>query len=110
MLLKAIRSQIQYLLYNKHPKAMVIECIIFVAKALINEIGLCKLSNKYSSNTLVTGQPPKMYEEITSLTFGVSTIEGIKRHGDKAVAVMLTEFAQLNDKNVFKPRDLSELS
>ena len=42
--------------------------------------------------------------------FGVSTIEGIKRHGDKAVAIMLTEFAQLNDKNVFKPRDLSELS
>ena len=40
----------------------------------------------------------------------VSVTEGIKRHGDKAIAAVLTEFAQLNDKNVFKPRDPKELS
>ena len=67
------RSQIQHLPYNKYPKALVIGCVIFVVKALNNEIGLCNLSSKYSPSTLVTGQPPKTYEEVTSLTFGEYT-------------------------------------
>ena len=40
----------------------------------------------------------------------VSVKEGIKRHGDRAVAAILNEFTQLNNKQVFKPRDASELS
>ena len=33
----------------------------------------------------------------------VSVNEGIKRHGDKAIAAILAEFSQLHDKQVFKP-------
>ena len=39
----------------------------------------------------------------------VSVNEGIQRHGDKTVAAVLNEFAQLNDKGVFKPRNMKEL-
>ena len=39
----------------------------------------------------------------------VSVGEGIKRHGDKAVAAVLAEFGQLNDNQVFKPCDPSQL-
>ena len=34
----------------------------------------------------------------------VSVTEGIKRHGDKAIQAVLSEFPQLNDKNVFRPK------
>ena len=40
----------------------------------------------------------------------VSVQEGIKRHGDKAIAAIIKEFTQLNDKQVFKPRIHSELT
>ena len=40
----------------------------------------------------------------------VSAQEGIKRHGDEAIAAVLKEFTQLNDKQVFKPRIASELT
>ena len=40
----------------------------------------------------------------------VSIKEGIRRHGDKAVEVVLKEFTQLNDKQVFAPLDTKELS
>ena len=40
----------------------------------------------------------------------VSIKEGIRRHGDKAVEVVLKEFTQLNDKQVFAPLDAKELS
>ena len=37
---------------------------------LNSEIGMSKLSNKYSPNTLVTGQAQKSNNEIMQLTFG----------------------------------------
>ena len=40
----------------------------------------------------------------------VSVNEGIKRHGEKAIAAVLTEYSQLNDKKVLKPYMPSELS
>ena len=40
----------------------------------------------------------------------VSVSEGIKRHGDRAIAAVLTEFSQLNNKDVFKPRDAKTLN
>ena len=40
----------------------------------------------------------------------VSVEEGIRRFGDKAIEAVLSEYAQLNDKNVFKSRFANELS
>ena len=40
----------------------------------------------------------------------VSVSEGIKRHGDKAVAAILAEFSQLHDEQVFKPCDPAQLT
>ena len=40
----------------------------------------------------------------------VSVSEGIKRHSDKAVAAVLTEFSQFNDKQVFEPCDAKQLT
>ena len=39
----------------------------------------------------------------------VSVNEGKRRHGDKEVAVVLSEFSQLNDRGVFKHRYDNEL-
>ena len=39
----------------------------------------------------------------------VSVNEGIRRHGEKAVAAVLNEFSQLNDRGVFRPRRSDEL-
>ena len=41
-----------------------------VIKILNNEIEMCKLSTKYSPNILVTKQPQKTYDKLTSLVFG----------------------------------------
>ena len=35
----------------------------------------------------------------------VSVSEGIKRHGDRAIAAVLIEFSQLNNKDVFKLKE-----
>ena len=40
----------------------------------------------------------------------VSVLEGIKRHGEKAIMAVLSEYAQLNDKEVFKACDINKLS
>ena len=39
----------------------------------------------------------------------MSVNEGIQSHGEKAVAAVLNEFSQLNDKGVFKPHRPNEL-
>ena len=39
-------------------------------KTLNQEIGMIKLSSKYSQNTLMTGQPPRKYKDIISLSYG----------------------------------------
>ena len=64
------RSQIQFLPYIKYPRNMIIGCVVFSIKSLNIEIGMCKLSSDYSPHTLVTGQPPQTYEEMTILSFG----------------------------------------
>ena len=50
------RYQIQHLPYGKHPKVMVLGCVMFVTKALNNKVGMSTLSIKTSLNALVTGQ------------------------------------------------------
>ena len=40
----------------------------------------------------------------------VSINEGIKHHGEEAIAAILKEFTQLNDKGVFKSYDARKLS
>ena len=40
----------------------------------------------------------------------VSVSEGIKRHGEKAFIAVLSEYVQLNDKEVFKACDINKLS
>ena len=40
----------------------------------------------------------------------VSVNEGIKRHGEKAIAAVLAEFGQLNNKQVFKPYNAHQLT
>lgn len=40
----------------------------------------------------------------------VSVEGGIKRYGNKAIEAVLSEYSQLNDKNVFRPRLASELT
>ena len=40
----------------------------------------------------------------------VSVNEGVKRYGEKAIAAILKEFTQLNDKQVFKPCNPNRLS
>ena len=64
------RSQVQYLQYAKYPRNMIIGCVVFVIKALNQEIGMSALSNKYSPNTLVTGQSQRQYKDIMSLSYG----------------------------------------
>ena len=39
----------------------------------------------------------------------VSVKEGIRRHGQKAIDAVLTEYAQLNNRNIFEPKHAHEL-
>ena len=40
----------------------------------------------------------------------VSVKEGIKSHGKRAIDAVLSEFTQLNDKNIFKPVNPQSMS
>ena len=64
------RCQVQSLPYTKYPRMMVIGCVIFSTKSLNSEIGMSTLSTKLSPNSLITGQPQRNYDDVTSLTFG----------------------------------------
>ena len=64
------RCQIQYLPYAKYPRDMVIGCVIFATKSLNNEIGMCKLTDDFSPQSLITGQLRMNYKDILSLSFG----------------------------------------
>jgi hypothetical protein len=40
----------------------------------------------------------------------LSVKEGIQRHGQKAIDVVLTDSSQFNDKTIFKPRSIQHLT
>ena len=94
------RSQVQYLPYNKYPRTLVIGCDISVIKINIK------------SNDLFRRTVGSLFTQLSKVDkyAQVSVNEGIRRHGDKAVAAVLAEFSQLNDKGVFRPRKINELN
>ena len=74
-----------------------------MVKALNNEIGQCKLSNKYSPSTLVISQPPKIYEEVASLTFGeyteVYAANQVKNNNEKRTISAVALYPSGNQQN-----------
>ena len=65
-----VRCQIHSLPYVHYPKNMVAGLVISTVKLFNNEVGACKLSEKYAPHTLITGYNIPNYEELMELTFG----------------------------------------
>ena len=78
-----------------------------------------KMSNEHNSKAIKM-KTDDIYRRIVGTTLmqlsttdryaQVSINEGIRRHGDKAMAAILNKYTQLNDKKVFKPYMASELT
>ena len=45
--------RVQYLPYTKYTRTIVIGCVIYRTRSLNNEIGISKLSNEHSPNSLI---------------------------------------------------------
>ena len=93
--------------------------------AVFNRKGVKQFLQKAKTNAKKTGKKYKvkvrdMFRKVVALTMTqiksaakheqVSVKEGIKRFGDKAINTVLTEYAQLNEKNVFDPVDARKLT
>ena len=93
--------------------------------ALFDKKGVKQLMQKVKKVTKKVGKKYKvkvrdMVRKVVALTMTqiksaakheqVSVKEGIRRFGDKAVNTVLTEYAQLNEKNVFDPVKASSLT
>lgn len=63
-------TQIQSLPFTHLPKAMVINCMMYVLKAINQLPSDNGLSKDISPNTLVMGDPPPSYHDICKLRFG----------------------------------------
>ena len=110
------RSKVNYMDMHKYGETQLLQIQNKWINDQVNNTATSKVSNKKVLN-LKTND---IYRRIVGVTLTqlskedkyaqVSVKEGIKRHGNKAIAAVLSEFSQLNDKHVFRPRQADELT
>ena len=105
------RSNVNYQSMHQYGKAQLIHLQDkWVAKQAVSKDGKPKVNIKIDDLYRRTVGTVLTQMSKVDKYAQVSVTEGIKRHGDKAIAAVLSEFSQLNDKGVFKPRKPCELS